>query len=430
MNLPDLARARQVWLTNPRLVVGGTLATAVAALLALASIGSDSGRTLTLWILLLQNIVLFFYGVPAAVNDFVEEHRNNTWDMLRLTPLTAAEIVFGRLAASTSYAVFLAAVLAPWALFAQNLQGAPGLLTLAAQWGAMTLGFAATAATGIAAAALAARIQAGRVGNAGLAMGGLGFLASGYTQFMAISNETVPLLFGPVPGFAYFSLALAAGAFWGATAAVRLVGRLLSERQAPWGLPAFMATVWALLALWVPGGRGAEIWDSLCITVPAVIAVLAAFAEGEGSEDWRANLRLAERRRSWLPLLPTWAPQLATVALLAALTLVVRPEAARMAGMSVFFLARDLSILGALRLAVRRNVEALAMALLGGGYILPMIYFAATDGRSSIHWVIPMEAPALGVAANAAPGALQALAAAALLAWAVRRTKKEPGLLR
>ena len=430
MNLPDLARARQVWLTPPRLVVGGLLASAVGAFAALMCVGFDTGKLLTVWVLLLQNAILFFYGVPAAVNDFVEEHRNNTWDMLRLTPLTAAEIVLGRLAASTSYAVFLAAALAPWALFAQTMPGAPGFTALAGLWAALALGFVAASATGIAAAGLAVRIQGGQVGSAGLAMGGLGFLASGYTQVLVVSKETVHLIVGPVPAALYFSAALGLWALWSSTAAVRLVGRLLSERQFPWALPAFLATLWGILAIWSPAGRGGEAWGALCITVPAVVALLSAFAEGEGEEDWRANYRLAERRRSREALVPGWAPAWLTVALLAGLTFAARPEADRIATMVVFFLARDLFLLGSLRASLKRNVEVAAMLVLGSLYILPVMYMGVTENIASLYWMVPMEAANAGFLANILPGALQALAAGGLFWGRVRMLRKDEKLLR
>ncbi|TBR18020.1 hypothetical protein EPO15_15675 [bacterium] len=429
MNLPDLRRARQVWLTPPRLVVGGVLATAVGACAALLCVGNDSGQLLTGWILTLQNMVLFFYGVPSAVNDFVEEHQNNTWDMLRLTPLTAAEMVLGRLLASTSYAVFLAAALAPWALFALPLPRAPGLLPLLAQWAAMGLGFAAASATGIAAAALAARIQAGRVGNAGLAMGGLGFIASGYTQVLAVSTGTVPLVVGPVPAFLYFAAALGLWTAWSASAAVRLVGRLLSEPQSRWALPGFLATLWAYLALWVPGGRTAEAWECLCITVPAVVTLLASFAEGEGPEEWRTGLRLAAKKRSWRPLVPGWAAPWLTVAGLAGLTLALRPELARIAALVAIFLARDLFVLGTLRVALRKNVEVAGMVVLGSLYILPVLTLASTSNIGALYWLVPMQSETAGFLANILPGALQALAAAGLFGWRVRTLGRSEKLL-
>ncbi|TPW18270.1 MAG: hypothetical protein FD126_3486, partial [Elusimicrobia bacterium] len=341
MNLPDLVRARASWLTPQRLVVGGVMATAVGAFAALMSVGGKAGGLLSVWVLLLQSVVLFFYGVPAAVNDFVEEHRNNTWDMLRLTPLTGFEMVVGRLVASTSYAAFLAAALAPWALFAQSLgTTSPGYLGLGALWAALATGFAASATLGMAAAALAARVQGGVVGNTGMAIGGLGFLVTGYTMTMFSSAETVNIFFGTVSAFTALSALLAFSAVWGAVGAVRTMGRLLSERQTPWAIPAFMTSLWGLLALWVPAGRGSEALDALCITAPALVAVLASFAEGEDREDWKANHRLAVRRRDWGALLPRWSSAWLTVLLLAGLTYAFRPEASRIAAMVVCFLAR------------------------------------------------------------------------------------------
>jgi hypothetical protein len=294
----------------------------------------------------------------------------------------------------------------------------------------MALGFVAAASTGIAAAGLAARIQAGKVGNAGLAMGGLGFLAAGYTQVLAVSPESVRLVTGPVSGFLWCSLALGLWALWGMLGAVRMVGRLLSESQRPWALPAFQATLWGYLALWAPPSSSPEALGCLCITAPAVVGLLASFAEGEGPEDWRASLRNSERRRTWVALVPGWGPTWLTVALLALLTAAFRPEAARIAALASIFLARDLFLLGTLRAAVRRNVEVAAMVLLGSLYILPVMWMVATERAGSLYWLVPMEAAKVGFLANVLPGALQALAAAALLGWRVRTLGRSEKLLR
>lgn len=411
MNLPDLIRARRAWLTPQRLVAGGVMTTAVGAVAALTSVGAQAGELLTGWVLLLQTLILFFYGVPAAVNDFVEEHRNNTWDMLRLTPLTAAEIVAGRLAASTSYAVYLAATLAPWALFAQTLQSSPGYLGLAVQWTALSLGFAATASLGIAAAAFSSRVEGGRMGNSGMAIGGLGCLITGYALGMFHSRSTVNLLVGTVPVYAALGGVLALAAFWGSVAAVRTVGRLLSERQTPWAVPAFMASLWGALALWVPPGRGAEVFDTLCITAPALVALLASVAEGEDREDWKAKFRSALRRGDAAALAPAWATAWGTLVLLAGLTFALKPDASRVAAMVVCFLARDLFLIGTLRTFFKRNVETASMALLGGLYILPVMYGFATDSASSLYWAVPMEAAKTGFLANVLPAFLHAAAA-------------------
>lgn len=428
MNLPDLARARQVWLTRPRLLAGGVLAAAVGSAAALFNVGDDAGRYLTSWVLVLQGAVLFFYGVPAAVNDFVEEHRNNTWDMLRLTPLTAAEIVVGRLLASTSYAVYLALCLAPWALFAQTLQDAPAPGLLAAQWAALALAFVGAAGTGVAAAALAARIQAGRVGNTGLAMGGLGALAAGWTLGMLASKETVPLVFGAVHAGTWMSALLVLWAGWSVAAASRLVDRLLSERPRPLFFPAFLVTVWAFLLLWAPAGghtRFAEMASAAaCVTVPAVVALLSAFAEGEGEEQWRANLRLAKRRRDWSAALPGWAPAWLTVAALAAVTAALRPDTTRIAVMTVCFLARDFFLLAALRTAFRKGVEVAAMALMGGLYLLPLFYGLAAGDVGSLFMFLPTVSETAGFAENVLPGVLQAGLAGLLLFEGVRRSAR------
>jgi hypothetical protein len=261
-------------------------------------------------------------------------------------------------------------------------------------------------------------------------MGGLGFIAAGYTQVLATSLESVTLAVGTVPGFLYFLLALGLWAAWGSVGAVRTVGRLLSERQKPWALPAFLATVWGYLALWEPAGRSPEAWSTLCITLPAVLSLLSSFAEGEGPEEWRTNFRLAGRERSLAPLLPGWAAPLSTVALLAGLTFAHRPEAGRIAAMAVFFLARDLCLLAALRVALRRNVEVAAAVLLGGLYILPVLYMGA-DGRiDSLFWLVPMEAARLSGLANVVPGALQAAVAASVLWLSVRKARRGTELLR
>lgn len=435
MNLPDLSRARQTTLTTPRLVIGGVLATALGAGAALMSIGPDAGRSLTTWVLLLQSLVLFFYGVPAAVNDFVEEHQNNTWDMLRLTPLTAAEMVVGRLLASTSYAVYLALVIAPWAFFAQGLDTAPGAATLVAQWASMGLGFVAASATGVAAAALASRIQGGKVGNAGLAMGGLGFCIAGYSQVIAVgaNPETIRLLIGDVPVVYWAICGLALWAAWGVTAAVRTVGRLLSERPSAATLPLFLTSLWAYLGLWRPGtgSSGPEIaMGAFCVTAPAVVALLASFAEGEDAEEWKAKLRAAQKGGAWSPLVPGWASAWLTVTLLAAVTAVARPEAARICVLVSAFLARDLMLMAGLRAALKKNVEVAGAVLLGCLYILPVIYLTAAGNSGALYWLVPMEAAKAGFLANVLPGAAQALAALALLWGRVRNLRREDRLLR
>jgi hypothetical protein len=429
MNLPDLARARQVWLTPPRLVVGGVLATALGSAAALFSVGHNPGQLLTAWVLLMQGAVLFFYGVPAAVNDFVEEHRNNTWDMLRLTPLTAAEIVVGRLTASTSYAAYLALCLAPWALFAQTLEGAPSPTRLAAQWAALALTFVGASATGVAAAALAARLQAGRVGNTGLAMGGLGAVTASWTLGMLASSDKIELVFGTVPLGLWLTALLVLWSGWSLAAAARLVDRLLSERPRPAFFPAFLASVWAFLVLWVPGGhtRYAELASAAaCLSIPAVLALLSAFTEGEGAEQWRANLRLAKRRRDWTAALPGWAWPWLTVAALAAVTAALRPETSRIALMTACFLARDFLLLGALRTVMRKGVEVAGIALMGALYLLPLFYGLATGeaGAVFLFMFLPTGSQTAGFAANVLPGFLQLVLAGLLFYNGVRRAAR------
>lgn len=435
MNLPDLLRARRTWLTPARLIIGGILGTALGAGAALLSVGPDAGRSLTVWVLLLQSVVLFFYGVPAAVNDFVEEHRNNTWDMLRLTPLTAAELVLGRILASTSYAVYLAAVVAPWAVFAQGLDSAPGYLTLFALWAALLLGFVAASTTGVAAAALAARLQGGKVGNTGLAMGGLTFLVSGSVQTLAFStrDETVTLIVGSVPMYLWATLGLGLWAAWAWAASVRMVGRLLSERQTEWALPAFLVTLWAYLGLWLPktGASGPDFaLGTVCLTAPAVVALMASLAEGEDAEDWKTKLRAAAKRRSLGPLVPGWGAAWLTVAALAGLTAAARPETTRIAILVSVFLARDLMLLSTLRAFMKRNFETAAVAVLGSVYILPVIYLTAVRDLGALYYLVPMESDKVGALANIMPGAAQALAAAILFWGMVRRLRRDDRLLR
>ena len=114
----------------------------------------------------------------------------------------------------------------------------------------MALTFVATSATGLAAAALAARIQAGRVGMTGLAMGALGSTVCGWTigtlwQF----HDKANLIFGTVPLGLCLLTFTALWAGWGVVAATQLLGRLLSERPRPFVFPAFLTTVWAFTAL-------------------------------------------------------------------------------------------------------------------------------------------------------------------------------------
>lgn len=355
--------------------------------------------------------------------------------MLRLTPLTAFEMVVGRLLASTAYAVYLAVVLAPWAFFAQGLDMAPGTATLLAQWASMVLGFVAASATGVAAAALAARIQGGKVGNAGLAMGGLGFCIAGYSQVIAVGArpETIRLLIGDVPAVYWAICGLGLWAAWGVTAAVRTVGRLLSERQSSTTLPLFLASLWAYLGMWLPGtgSSGPELaMSAFCVTAPAVVALLASFAEGEDAEEWKAKLRAAEKRGSLSPLVPGWATPLLTVTLLAALTAAARPEAARICVLVSAFLARDLMLMAGLRAGLKKNVEVVGAVVLGCLYILPIVYLTAVGNSGALYWLVPMESTKVGSLANVLPGAAQALAALALFWGRVRTLRREDRLIR
>ncbi|MBI2362467.1 MAG: hypothetical protein HYV15_03680, partial [Elusimicrobia bacterium] len=174
MNLPELRRARKEWLTRPRLLLGAMGSVGLAWLLSANASSHNPGSEITWEILIIQHLILFFYGISSLINDFIDEHRRNSWDLLALTPLSASEVVFGKLAASTSYAVYLALVLAPWALWAQMLPGAKGFAHLFLQWAWLGTTFLASAFLSLAAAAATARLQGGKLGIGGAALGALG----------------------------------------------------------------------------------------------------------------------------------------------------------------------------------------------------------------------------------------------------------------
>ncbi len=404
MNLPDLRRIRAVWLTDTRLVIGAVAATAAGAAAAASAGHYNPGRDMHGWVLVMQSAALFLYGIPALLSDFSEEHQKNTWDLLRLTPLEASEIVLSKTLASTSFAVFLAAVLAPWAFFAQGLHGAPGILALGLSWVWMAVSFAGTALTAVAAAAVAARLQGGRFGVAGLALGGLGCLVSCLGWASIQEGGSTVSIFGHALPSAWWLLATGClWVFWGAVGAVRQVGRLLSERPAPLALPAFLATLWVYLNAVLPGRNRIEFIaaGTMCITFPALAALLAAMTEGG----------VPERSR---PRVQPWAASWATVAVLSGLTALLQPADRRVAVMVPLFLARDLFLLARLRLSRVRNPEAVAFALLGALYLVPIGFVLFTQDVSRMYWFLPMEAPDTGLTTNVAPALLNVAAAAAL----------------
>lgn len=392
---------RTAWLTRPRLVIGAVAATAVAAGAAMYTGPYRPGRDLHTWILVLQGLVLFFYGIPALVADFTEEHQRNTWDLLRLTPLEADEIVLGKLLASTSYAVFLAAVLAPWALVSETLSGAPGFAALGLSWAWMAMSFVGTALTSVAAAAVAARLQGGRLGVAGLALGGLGFFAASLGWTTVQEGSTVALLGAELPAAAWLLVTGALWVFWGAVGAVRQLGRLLSERRLPWALPVFLLTLWVYLNAVIPHNARWQFLDvgSVSVTFPALAALLAALV---GREDFR--------KRS----LPDWVPAWATVAGLCVLTAFLRPSTARIAFMVPLFLGRDLLLLARLRMSRLRSPETAAFALLGLLYLAPLCYLLATTSVAGMFWFLPVEVEDVRALANIGPAALHAAVAGAL----------------
>ncbi|MBI5596413.1 MAG: hypothetical protein HY928_10030 [Elusimicrobia bacterium] len=397
MNLPELRRARKEWLTNPRLLIGTIGASAVLAVFA-GNLGKyNAGSQLTGSVIYCQFVVLFFYGIPCLVADFVEEHQKKTWDLLALTPLSASEIVLGKLVAATSYAVFLAAVMAPWALYAQSLPGAGGVLNLTLNWAWMGVAFVGTAFLSLAAAAATARLQEGRIGIGGLALGGLGFLGALFGQTV-VGTSRNPQVLGP-------ALLLCSGLWWtawAAVAALRQVGRLLSERPASWVFPGFLAALWTYALLFAPLFAVTKLSIGLyvCATVPAVAALMGALLDRDTPSD-------AGR-------VPSWAWSLLTVAGLCAATGLMVPDARRIALMAPLFLTRDLLLLARIRRSRVKNAETVAIGLIGLLYLAPAAYFAAARDGVGLHWVVPMVDPAMGWASNCLPALAHALGAALL----------------
>lgn len=264
-------------------------------------------------------LMVFLWGSRRAASAVAEEVNGGTWTGQRLSALSPAALVLGKLFGATAYVWF-------GGLIGLGLQ-AFGWLSLGLPPGPLLLDLAQRLASGVFLHAVAIALTlvllnkrrlVGRLGTtlpqvlallAGLALVGL---FTRYALFASSLLSVEVLWYGArwdTPGFlAVSSLAFA---LWALLACLRLMATQLQRQLLPWAWPAF--TLFCVLYVAGLGGEsGLEAWFAGPFAAPFGVALgcfyLALFADRNEPLRYRqlgAAWAAGERRRA-LALLPWW----------------------------------------------------------------------------------------------------------------------------
>lgn len=431
--LPEFHRCAAGEARPGRLMVAGMVSLFVGgSYWYISSLSHAEGRSLYGLAFWTQAAILLVYGTVRTTGSVHAERVEKTWDLQRLTPLSAWEIALGKLLGAPVFPFFLAATFIPWTLL--GFLGSKELSWPAFLW--HQAGLLCTAFLSLSLGLLGSTYSEERnVGTSSPTAGGsvVGLLA------LWILGVVVETTARPNPGFpepvAFFGIPMSLPSLvclssllfggWALAASAWRVGRELLEPRRLWRVPVFLAFLFA----YELGFRGSN--PALCVPVPAFVAFFISVLNQERLEHWRAWLPL-EGPVDWARL-PSWILASATFTLIAvaasALSLASGTGGSdvlwRYPLLQAFFLTRDLAFVQLCRFSDSRRPEIMALVLIGLAYLLPAAMLAAAQRPHALHLVMPLADSQVQAFWNLAPAFLEAAAMVCVL-WSSIPEKRAP----
>ena len=414
---PEIDRYWSTEMKPARLTVGATTALGIGfCLFAAAHAGSDPGSALFWSSFGLQSLILLGYGTSRTTGCIMTERADRTWDLQRLTPMSSAEFVGGKLFGAPLFAYFLALCLLPWTLIGAGMArtGEAGNLF----WCYALLSSAAflSLSAGLMVSAYADKaVLGGSPATAAALMGFMGLQAA--TFFIsAIRKSEVLTYFGAAVNLKTMALlSMTAFGFWTLAAARWRIGKDLLEGRRYWRLPAFLG----FLTVYQLGFNQSA--PALALALPCFFCYFVAVLNSETLEHWK-RWSLAEGM-DWWNEMPGWISASGSCLILAAaVALGARSPAesglpdVRYPFSQLCFILRDVAFLQWCRFTRSRRPEIMAIVFIALAYMLPGMLLAAFRAHKEFaSWFYPLPRwPSV------ASGAAQAALAIAVL---VRRWK-------
>lgn len=426
IRFPEVYRCAMAEAKPAKLVMAGaTSVLAGGCVLAAAAGSKDLGTALWQYAFHAQALILLVYGMSKCTASIMTERLQRTWDLQRLTPLTAWDIAAGKLLGAPIFAFFLAAVALPWAFAGFVLSGEVSLAKVLGDY----ILLACVALLGLSVGVLVSAYSDTQLGGAssGTAGGLLGLML--FNMFIVAEQVSVSTSSRPIP---FYGLSLGQASFYAASSAVFgawalaaakwRIGRELMEPGRCWRLPAFLFFLIAYELGFGPKSPYAIFF------LPCATVYFAAVLTPAPLDLWRKWLD-QQTPQGRLDRAPVWL-QGAAACLLAALLLQgLWPRLDTVSGVGedrfplllAVFMIRDLSFLQWCRFTATRRPEVMAMVYLALAYVLPGMVALAFRGQIGQHWFSPIPKGDISMAANLLPGLVQAAAALYALSRSSRR---------
>jgi hypothetical protein len=389
----------------------------------------------------LAMLVLLVWGTRQASVAVLDEVRDRTWDLQRLSALGPWPMTWGKLAGSTVFpwyvGILCLAVVAATAPGAREAQST-GRLIVAIVAGAVALHGAALTSS----LAAARQDPAGAHRSSTLALFGMLFVLVGIVSLMERAARGIPVRWY---GWSLDQMTFIAGsalafACWGVFGAWRAMCRELQVRTLPWAWPAFPVFVAAWLAGlaesgWFGGKRAFVAFGLAACVVATYVGLFTDLTTATVARRVLVRARAGQWRRA-LEELPVWPASLALAFVfalaapwlyrsvgeeVAARAWTDLPRIAAHAPLALVFLAaRDCAILAFFAFAPRpRRVEAVTLLYIFlFSWLVPGVL--AAMGLDDVAWLLmPLES--VGRPAAAIVLGAQAAIAWAVVAWRWRR---------
>lgn len=429
--LPEIRRRWDAECTPARLGIGVVTAFVVGASVFSLTLQLGADKFDCYWVCLHAAMILLLgYGTIRVAGSVGEERRQGTWDLMRLTPLSALEISLGKFLGAPLYAMILAAALVPW--LALSAHGSPEAgsvhgLPVLVEFACMTFGAWSLAL-------MVSALADERLGNNEgtrfvlmiLIIPLVSMTLSRVTRNVYVRGEP-PMV--QLQTFAYYGWTVSSWAFdslswlafgaWAFEAARWRIAVDKLEPLASWRISAFILFLVAYF-LGLP-----SIGIQTVIVFPYIAFLLSSLAEPWTAGQWRLWLSKSDVDR--LTQAPVWMRGAATFALAAAAFSFIPYNPADPSGVAArrfplllcFFALRDIFFLQWCRLKVRKSPEIVAVVYIALAYGLPAMITGVSRAGEFNFLFSAMTKNDLGFFLNVLPGLAQAALAACVLARAV-----------
>jgi hypothetical protein len=415
-SLPEIEKCWMTEMRPSKLYLGAaTILVMTVCLWAAGSAGTDGGEFLFQCAFGLQVALILGYGTSKTTASVMVERAERTWDLQRLTPLSARQLAFGKLLGAPIYAYYLALMLVPAVLIGACTAHSPVIAALPMRYLILFCSGFLWLSLGLLVSAYSDQSVAGA--SSGTAGALMGFLGLQLTIAMSIEHQD-PLSFYGLSLDRRFFLAISAFLFgvWALLAAQWRIGKDLLEPRRFWRIPAFLAFVFFYQTGF--NDRSAH----LAMILPIYFSYFAGILNSERGEHWKKWL--ASSGSGFWDRTPAWISASAACVVLAGLaTLVPSPPKeqwlmpiGRYPLIGCAFAIRDLAFLQLCRFSKSKNPEVMALVFIALAYFLPAIVMGPFNSKLLVPFFLPLPVSEHSAIGNLLPGAIEA----AVMLWLVR----------